>query len=62
MDRATLLTLTRDDLIALIEAKTGQIVVLATRIAELEAKLAPRLIPSPDGTDSRRAFPDAECF
>ena len=37
MDRATLLTLSHDDLIALIEAQAGQIVVLAARIAELEA-------------------------
>ena len=40
MDPATLLTLPRDDLIALIEAQTGQIVVLAARIADLEARLA----------------------
>jgi len=40
MDPATLLTLSRDDLIALIGAQTGQIVVLAARIAELEARLA----------------------
>jgi transposase len=40
VDPATLLTLTRDDLIALIEAQIGQIVVLAARIAELEARLA----------------------
>lgn len=50
MDRATLLTLSRDDLIALIEAQARQIVTLAeaqaqqiaalsSRIAELEAKL-----------------------
>ncbi len=51
MDRATLLTLSRDDLIALIEAQAGQIAALAetharqvatltARVAELEAKLA----------------------
>ncbi len=51
MDRATLLTLSRDDLIALIEAQAQQIVTLAkahaqqiaaltARIAELEARLA----------------------
>ena len=51
MDRATLLTLSRDDLIALIEAQAGQIVTLVeaqarqiaaltARITELEAKLA----------------------
>ncbi len=51
MDRATLLNLSRDDLIALIEAQAGQIATLVdmqaqqiaalnARIAELEAKLA----------------------
>ena len=40
VDPATLLTLPRDGLIALIEAQAGQIVVLAARIAELEARLA----------------------
>ncbi len=51
MDRATLLTLSRDDLIALIEAQAGQIArlveahaqqiaTLTARIADLEAKLA----------------------
>ena len=51
MDRATLLTLSRDDLIALIEAQAGQIATLVeaqtrqlaaltARIGELEAKLA----------------------
>ena len=40
MDPATLLTLPRNDLIALVEAQTGQIVVLAARIADLEARLA----------------------
>jgi transposase len=50
VDRATLLTLSRDDLIALIEAQAGQIVslveaqaqqiaALTARIAELEARL-----------------------
>jgi transposase len=38
VDRATLLTLSRDDLIAVIEAQAQQITVLAARIAELEAK------------------------
>ncbi len=40
MDRATLLTLSRDDLIALIEAQGKQLATLTARIAELEAKLA----------------------
>jgi transposase len=51
VDRATLLSLSRDDLIALIEAQAGQIAsliqaqaqqvaALTARIAELEAKLA----------------------
>ncbi len=40
MDRATLLTLSRDDLIALIEAQAQQVAALTARIAELEAKLA----------------------
>jgi len=51
VDRTTLLTLSRDDLIALIEAQPGQIAALAAahaqqiatltaRIVELEAKLA----------------------
>jgi transposase len=51
VDRATLLTLSRDDLIALIEAQAGQIArlveahaqqiaTLTARIADLEAKLA----------------------
>ncbi len=40
MDRATLLTLSRDDLIALIEAQARQMATLTARICELEAKLA----------------------
>jgi transposase len=51
VDRATLLTLSRDDLIALIEAQAGQIAALVkghaqqiatltARIIDLEAKLA----------------------
>lgn len=40
MDRATLLTLSRDDLITLLEAQAQQIAVLTARIAELEARLA----------------------
>ncbi len=40
MDRATLLTLSRDDLIVLIEAQAQQMATLTARIAELEAKLA----------------------
>jgi transposase len=40
VDRATLLTLSRDDLIALIEAQAQQMATLTARIAELEAKLA----------------------
>jgi transposase len=40
VDRAILLTLPRDDLIALIEAQAQQIAALTARIAELEAKLA----------------------
>ena len=40
MDRATLLTLSRDDLIALLEAQAQQIAILTARIGELEARLA----------------------
>ncbi len=40
MDRATLLSLSRDDLLALIEAQAQQVAALTARIAELEAKLA----------------------
>jgi len=40
VDRATFLTLSRDDLIALIEAQAQQMATLTARIAELEAKLA----------------------
>ncbi len=39
MVRTALLTLSRDDLIALIEAQAGQIAGLVARIVELEAKL-----------------------
>jgi hypothetical protein len=39
VDRAALLTLSRDDLIALIDARAGQIAGLVARIGELEAKL-----------------------
>jgi transposase len=39
VDRAALLTLSHDDLIALVEAQAQQISALVTRIAELEAKL-----------------------
>ena len=40
MDLATLLTLSRDDLIALLEAQARQIAILTARIGELEARLA----------------------
>jgi transposase len=40
LDRATLLSLSRDDLIAVIEAQAQQMATLTARIAELEAKLA----------------------
>ncbi len=40
MDRADLRTVSRDDLIALIEAQAQQIVALTARIAELESRLA----------------------
>jgi transposase len=40
VDRATLLSLSRDDLLALIEAQAQQVAALTARIAELEAKLA----------------------
>jgi transposase len=40
VDRASLLTLPRDDLIVLIEAQAQQIAKLTARISELEAKLA----------------------
>ncbi len=39
MDHAALLTLSRDDLITLIEAQAQQVAALTARIAELEAKL-----------------------
>jgi transposase len=40
VDRAALIALSRDDLIALIEAQAQQIALLTARIADLEAKLA----------------------
>ena len=49
MDRATLLTLSRDDLIALLEAQAQQIAILTARIGELEARLA-ALPKTPDNS------------
>ncbi len=51
VDRDTLVTLSKDDLVGLIEAQASQITSLAARIAELEARLStPRKTPDNSST------------
>lgn len=55
MDRAALLALTKDDLVALILAQHAQIVALTARIAELEARLG-----SPPKTPDNSSLPPSK--
>jgi transposase len=56
VNRGALITLSKDDLVGLIEAQASQITLLTARIAELDARLCmPPKTPDNSSTPPRRA-------